>query len=200
MSQLGVVALVTVTVWLGVLTLSLVLVVRQLSLLTLRIASIQSSPQVVEDGFSVHDDGPEVGSAVSDEAASLWPELRGERSLLLLVSATCRGCRQLAEDLNKNPEVVEKLPTTALVPGPTELADAIASLMPSDVRLLRDPVATSLANAVGVQSTPFAIVFHEGRVQGKAYVDDKADLVVLIGETEGEFSESEQALDPMHRG
>lgn len=194
MSQLGVVAIVALCAWLGVLTLVQVLVVRQISLLTLRLAHPERAIPVAEDGFSVDDDGPEIGSLVPEEAASLLPGLDRRTSLLLLVSGTCKGCHELAEELNRRPDAVTRLPTTALVPGPPDLADAVVELLPSSVSVVSDPEATQLANAFEIHSTPFAVTVQEGRVLGKTYVHDKADLVSLVGEAEG------QALDQIPRG
>ncbi|HEX5973564.1 MAG TPA: hypothetical protein VFY57_00265, partial [Rubrobacteraceae bacterium] len=81
MSALAVTALVLVCVWLGALTLVAVLLVRQIGLLTVRL-------NVASQTLSL-DDGPEVGSDVPEEVASVLPG-RDERSYLLLVSAGCQ--------------------------------------------------------------------------------------------------------------
>ena len=68
MSALAIAALVLVCLWLGVLTLVVVLLVRQIGLLTVRLSV---SGQV----SSLDDDGPEVGSAVPEHVASVLLDL-----------------------------------------------------------------------------------------------------------------------------
>lgn len=191
MSGLVIAALVVTCAWLGVLTLVQVLVVRQIALLTVRTSSAGRAVPPVEDGFSFDDDGPQVGSSIPDEVASTLPELRRGRESLLLLSATCAPCRELAADLSKSGM---KLSGVALVPGSTSLADALVNLLPPSVRVLRDPEATRLANALKIQSTPFAITVNEGRVSGKSYIGSKADLLELTKSLQEAYPEADQAL------
>ncbi|WP_273844897.1 hypothetical protein [Rubrobacter calidifluminis] len=178
MSGLEIAALAAACIWLGALTLVLMLVIRQISLLTLRLSRVgHAVPQQAEDGFSLADDGPEVGSDVPDEVASILPELRRQKGFLVLMSATCTPCRELAAELGRSrPE----LPIVALVPGSrAALVDALVDLLPSGTRVLRAPEATRLAETLKIQSTPFAVAVNEGRVVGKSYLYSKADLVAL---------------------
>jgi Na+/H+ antiporter NhaB len=68
MSAPAVAALVLVCAWLGALTLIVVLLVRQIGLLTVRL-------NVASQALSLDDDGPEVGSSVPEEVASVLPGL-----------------------------------------------------------------------------------------------------------------------------
>lgn len=67
MSALAVAALVLVCIWLGVLTLVAVLLVRQVGLLTVR-------HSMASQAISLDDDGPEIGSSLSEDVASVMPE------------------------------------------------------------------------------------------------------------------------------
>ncbi len=93
MSALAIAALVLVCIWLGVLTLVVVLLVRQIGLLTVRLS-------VASQAFSLDDDGPEVGIDLPEEVTSVLPELKEGRAYLLLISAGCTPCRELVADLD----------------------------------------------------------------------------------------------------
>lgn len=71
MSGLAVAALVLTSVWLGVLTLIVVLV-RQIGLLTVRLS--------VAGHTHLTDDGPEPGSDVPEEVTAALPDLEDQRA------------------------------------------------------------------------------------------------------------------------
>src|SRR5919205_3143369 len=112
MSALAVAALVLVCIWLGVLTLVVVLLVRQIGLLTVRLS-------VASQAFSLDDDGPEVGIDLPEEVTSVLPELKEGRAYLLLISAGCTPCRELVADLGGH-RFGQRV--VALVPGREEQA------------------------------------------------------------------------------
>lgn len=170
MSGLALTALIMVCAWLGVLTLVVVLLVRQIGLLTVRLSL--AGEDILPDN-----DGPEVGSEIPDEVALALPQLNGERNYVLLLSASCIPCRELAVELGRHsfePAI------TALVPGSEKLADNLEALLPSGVRVVRDPEATELAGALEVESTPFALEVEGGTVTRKAYLYSSADLISLV--------------------
>ena len=170
MSALAVTALVLVCVWLGVLTLIAVLLVRQIGLLTVRL-------NVASQTLSL-DDGPEVGSDVPEEVASVLPG-RDERSYLLLVSAGCEPCRELVSDLGEHRF---EQSVVALVPGRAEQASELAALLPSGVRAVLDPKATRLAEVLELESTPFALEIEGGTFTRKAFLHEGAsDLIGFVG-------------------
>lgn len=193
MSGLVIAALIVTCAWLAVLTLVQVLIIRQIALLTVRTSGAGRAAPPVEDGFSFKDDGPQVGSSIPDEVASTLPSLRRGRESLLLLSATCAPCRELAADLSKSRV---RLSGVALVPGSTDLADALVDLLPPGLRVLRDPEATRLANALQIRSTPFAITTNEGRVSGKSYISSKDDLLELTKGLREPYSEADPNFPP----
>jgi hypothetical protein len=170
MSALAVTALVLVCVWLGALTLVAVLLVRQIGLLTVRL-------NVASQTLSLDDDGPEVGSDVPEEVASVLPG-RDERSYLLLISAGCQPCRELVSDLGEHRF---EQSVVALVPGRAEQASELAALLPSGVRAVLDPRATRLAEVLELESTPFALEIEGGTFTRKAFLHEGAsDLVGFV--------------------
>jgi hypothetical protein len=170
MSGFAVAALVLVCVWLGVLSLVVVLLVRQIGLLTVRLSAASQT-------LSLENDGPEIGSKVPEEVSSALPGLE-EHAYLLLISATCTPCRELVADIS---ERHFEQAIVALVPGREELADELASLLPSGIRAVLDPEATRLAEALKIDSTPFVVEVRSWTVTRKVYLYGGApDLIEFI--------------------
>lgn len=169
MDALGRTALVSIGVWLGVLTVVVVLVVRQIALIMVRLATT--------DGATFLDnDGPALDTAVPPDVVSALPTLAWGRSQLLLLSGTCRPCRELAAALGRH-----QLPSTvALVTGTHDLAEGLVALLPQGMRVLRDPEASGIARALHIHSTPFAVVVEDGSVRRKTYVRKLEDLLQLV--------------------
>lgn len=170
MTGLETFAVVAATVWLALLSLVLVLVVRQLGILTVRLDS--TSPVTARS-----DDGPEIGSDLPQEVGDALPEVLGGVRYLVLMAATCRPCREVAAELGER-DLDSRF--VALVPGREELADGLVSLLPRELRVVRDPVASEVAERLGITSTPFAVEVEDGRVSGKSYVSSAADLDRLV--------------------
>lgn len=173
MSGLEITALVLVSAWLGILTLVVVLIVRQIGLLTVRLS-------LAGEAFSLDDGGPEIGSRVPDEVASVLPELNEGRAHLLLLSASCGPCRELAEELSGR-----RIDSTvvALIPGRQEVAEGTADLLPSGIRTVLDPEAGELSEHLKIQSTPFALRIEDGNVSKKAHLYEGAsDFMAFIQE------------------
>jgi hypothetical protein len=181
MSALAIAALVLVCIWLGVLTLVVVLLVRQVGLLTVRLS-------VAGEATSLDNDGPEIGSSVPEDVAVVLPDQAEEHAYLLLISSTCLPCWELATDLAEH-RFEQKI--VALVPGHEERAGELAALLPSSMRVVLDPEATRLAGALQLESTPFALEIERGAVTRKAYLHQGASDLI-------EFVESGSSTAEMH--
>jgi hypothetical protein len=171
MSALLIAALVLACVWLGVLTLVVVLLVRQIGLLTVRLS-------VAGEATPLDDDGPEIGSSVPEDVAAVLPDQAEEHAYLLLVSSTCLPCWELVADLGER-RFEQNI--VALVPGHGEKAGELAALLPSSVRVVLDPEATRLAGALQLESTPFVLEVEHSTVTRKAYLHEGAsDLIAFV--------------------
>ena len=171
MSALAIAALVLVCIWLGVLTLVVVLLVRQIGLLTVRLS-------VAGEATPLDDDGPEVGSSVPEDVEAVLPDQAEEHAYLLLISSTCLPCWELVTDLGEHRFEQD---IVALVPGHKERAGELAALLPSSMRVVLDPEATRLAGALQLESTPFALEIERGAVTRKAYLHQGAsDLIEFV--------------------
>jgi hypothetical protein len=186
MSTLAIAALVLACIWLGVLTLVVVLLVRQIGLLTVRLS-------VAGDTISLDDDGPEVGSSIPEAVASVLPTRGKERAFLLLISSSCTPCRELVADLQGEHSFEQKI--VALVPGPEEQARELAALLSSGMRAVLDPEATRLAEALDLESTPFALEVERGTVTRKAFLHEGASELIEFVESAGERAETKRFVD-----
>jgi hypothetical protein len=171
MSALAIAALVLVCAWLGVLTFVVMLLVRQVGLLTVRLT-------MATQAMSLNDDGPEIGSSLPEDVAEVMPE--GERAYLLLISAGCDPCRELVAELDGH-RFEQKV--VALVPGRQEQAAELAALLPPDIRVVLDPEATQLAESLDLESTPFALEVESGTVTRKVHVYGGASVLVEFVES-----------------
>lgn len=187
MSTLAVAALVLVCIWLGVLTLVAVLLVRQVGLLTVRLS-------VASQTMSLDDDGPEIGSSMPEDVASVMPE--EEQAYLLLVSAGCDPCRELVAELDGRRF---ERPVVALVPGREEQAAELAALLPSDTRVVLDPEATQLAESLDLESTPFAIEVEDGTVTRKAHLYGGASALIEFVEPESHLAHKRSFVEIMEK-
>lgn len=163
------IALIFVSVWLGVLTLAVLVLIRQTAINSLRLS--QGLPT-----FSLDHEGPEAGTALDADVLQQLPPLSRDACLLLL-SASCAPCREVAADLGRwlrAPGVV------VLVAGPPDVANAVASMLPEGVDTVYDPAATEVADALSIRSIPFALTLRERVVSDKTYVHDAKDVVELI--------------------
>ncbi|MDQ4127378.1 MAG: hypothetical protein M3151_05430, partial [Actinomycetota bacterium] len=133
---------------------------------------------VASQTLSLDDDGPEVGSSVPADVASVLSDLEVDRGYLLLISAGCTPCRELVVDLGER-SFEQKI--LALVPGREEQASELAALLPSGIRVMLDPEATELAESLELESTPFAIEVEGGTVTRKTYLHQGAsDLIAFV--------------------
>lgn len=166
MSALAIAALVLVCIWLGILTLVVVLLVRQVGLLTVRLSTAAHT-------ISLDDDGPEVGSSLPEDVAELMPE--EELAYLMLISAGCDPCRELVAELDGR-RFEQSI--VALVPGREEQAGELAALLSSSMRVVLDPEATQLAESLDLESTPFALEVEGGTVTRKAHLYGGASAMI----------------------
>ena len=183
MSSLAIAALVLVCVWLGVLTLVVVLLVRQVGLLTVRLS-------VATQAISLDEDGPEIGSDLPEDVTEVMPE--GESAYLLLISATCVPCRELVGELEGHRF---EQTVVALVPGPDEQAGELASLLPQDVRVVLDPEATQLAESLDLESTPFVLEAESGTVTRKAHLYGGASALIEFVESTSAPAQKESFIE-----
>ncbi|MDQ3863564.1 MAG: hypothetical protein M3317_08710 [Actinomycetota bacterium] len=183
MSTLAIAALVLVCAWLGVLTFVVMLLVRQVGLLSVRLSMATQTT-------SLDDDGPEIGSSLPEDVAEVMPE--GEPSYLLLISAGCEPCRELVADL-----ATQRFEqgVVALVPGHQEQAGELAALLPPGIKVVLDPEATQLAESMDLESTPFALEVERGTVTRKVHLYGGAAALIEFMESGGALAQKRSLVD-----
>jgi hypothetical protein len=166
MSTLETIALVSAAAWMAVLSLIILLLVRQIGILTVRLERDEQPPEHAYGGI-------EIGRTVPTAVADALPPLNGDATYVLLVGASCPPCRELATDL--------ELPAAAgrvivALTGPDQLATAFCDLLPDGVEVVVDPDASVVHEGLSVSTTPFAVELTGQTVTGKAVVRGAAHL------------------------
>jgi hypothetical protein len=155
-------------VWLAVLSFLILLCIRQVTILTQRLDLMAGPPRSEDAGIAVGMPIPEAASRVVDE--------NGKGKIVLLMSATCGPCVEVASELT---DTGFDRPVTLLMPGAEKNAERLIGMIPASFDVIRDPEAKELAERLGISMTPFALGVKDGWVVGKSYVNTADDLLRL---------------------
>lgn len=166
MTGLETALVVVVAVWLAVISFVLILVVRQIGLLTVRVSFAAPEVPVDEVGLPV---GTEIPDHVLDGVSA------GGRpvSTLLLLSGTCGDCRGLATGLEAE-SVGDG--TLVLIAGGKALAEEVGELLPADLPRLYEPDASRIARALGIDTVPFGMNVAGGVIRAKTFLRSASDV------------------------
>ena len=168
MTGFQIATLVVVAVWLGVLTVAVLVLIRQVALVDLRVGSGRPGGM---------DDGPEIGTDLPIEVQAVLPRVDHGPAYLLFLAPTCGPCVEIATQL---PAHDLQRPVLALFAGDDRMAADFQAILGSDVVPVRDPAATVVAQALQINITPFALQIENGMITGKAHLQSADDLVRLI--------------------
>ena len=146
-----------------------VLLVRQVGLLTVHLSMATQT-------ISLDDDGPEVGSNLPEDVAEVMPE--GEPAYLLLISAGCDPCRELVAELGGRRFEQSIM---ALVPGRQEQAELQRCSHPTSGGIRSE--ATQLSESLDLESTPFALEVRGGTITRKAHLYGGASALIEFVES-----------------
>lgn len=175
-----VVTIAVASAWLLVLTVALLLCIRQLGALTVRM-------QLLAVGGGVHTHGSSIGFRISDELVQLEPEIANGRRVVLLISSTCTTCAELLDEFARGrPPSSLRLPDelVALLPGDTNDGAHQAAVEAFDGRgrVVLDPVATTLARGLKMANVPSALLVEDGLITGNLlFVEDVDQIDRLVG-------------------
>jgi hypothetical protein len=164
-SGLELAALIAAAVWLGVLTFLVVLLVRQLSLIT---AWAQEQGPGSGSGSA---EGIEIGAEVPESALDVLPPLRAGLSYVVFLAGNCQPCRELALEASRSPDFAalrDEVPVAAVVRGSGAPSDEIERLLPSWVQVVRGDEAELLTRSFEVAQTPSVMEVERGNVTGRA--------------------------------
>lgn len=162
--------LAVVAIFWGVLvSIILILLVRQVSLMSVRLNLLMRMPDLSEFGI-----GPELGTTIPGSASDILPE----NGVILALSATCESCHTVASTL---PRRSEDLPgaLVVLLTGRGKPAKELRLKIPDWVKVLRDPDASKLGRELELSRTLWALRLQDNVVVGHADVSTGEDLLRL---------------------
>jgi hypothetical protein len=160
-------AAVLVVVWIGVLTIVVLLLVRQVGLVTVRLDLRRDLDAPIADGIGL---GTEIGPSVARHVDA-------EKAYVLILGAVCGPCRELALDLSQQRFAH---PVVAFISGSAELAQGIADLLPSGMNVVLDPEALVAVQELEIETTPFVFQIEGGRVTAKAALRGAEHLLRFV--------------------
>lgn len=170
MDGLALVVLVVGASWIAVLSLIVLLLVRQVALLNVRIE--RGAPQLTPR------QGLMVGREVPAVVRTHLPEIQdGGVAYVLLMSAICGPCREVAPELRR---LLISEPVIALIPGGHDAVRGLVAMMPPWIRVIEDPTAAEIARELQIDTTPFGFEIEFGMVTGKVFIHEARDLMHLI--------------------
>jgi thiol-disulfide isomerase/thioredoxin len=164
------IAIVLACAWLALLTLVVLLLTRQLGLLTLRLD--QFAPE-----STAPVDTPTIGTDLLGVLRQVAPELVGGLRYVVFMSATCAPCRELAPELHAVHAGAE---FAVVISGPESTAAGLVAALPHRWTVISDPGASQIVGEIGLRHTPTALELDDGVVTGRAVLNQAQDLQRLI--------------------
>lgn len=187
MSPVVITALVAGSAWLAILTVGLMLCIRQLGAVMVRVEL------VARGAGGAHSHGAMVGFELSKELVERAPFLAHGRRAILLLSPTCSTCQQLIDEFNDpGPPAGLSLPNELVVllvqDDGGRAGNDVASALSRYARVVRGTEAKDLARALRLANLPSAILVHNRRVAGSLLFLDRLSQI-------GELLTGAPALD-----
>jgi hypothetical protein len=170
MNTLETIAVVAAAVWMAVLSLVVLLLVRQIGILTVRLGGGESQPQQAYSGIAI-------GSSLPDGVAQALPSLNGDVTYVLMLGASCPPCREVAAGLEKPARAGRVI---VALTGPDDLAAGFSDLLPGGIEVVRDPGASAVHDGLEAATTPFVVEVVDGTITGKAVVRGAQHLLAFM--------------------
>lgn len=182
MSWLGVTATAVIGLWLVVLTIAVMLCVRQIAIQRVR------QEQLVRGGAGSAGTGPTVGFSVAPTLAQSRPGLVRPRALVVVLSGNCANCMQVIEEweAGEGPSLIGGEDVMLLVTGQDgpPSRDAARRLEVFG-NVVREPEASQLAQSLNMTYRPSALVLEEGLITGTAILEHARELDDLLADKSG---------------
>ncbi len=169
MNPLEIIGLVVVAVWLGVLTLTVLLLTRQLGVILARL-------QDVGVGVASMGQGVQIGERVPGEVKDLLAVKRS--NLLLMITTRCDACSAVVEGLSGTDPGVA---IVTLIPGDAETATMLSRSLHPAFTLVQDPEASMVAEQIRLNAAPYVMEIKDGVVTRKSFVQGPNHLLEFIG-------------------
>lgn len=164
------VALVALALWAAAATLAILVLIRQVSLISVRLDLTMRLPDLTDVGV-----GPELGQPIE------LTELRvASRYVLVAVTGTCTSCHDFVSDLKERRPDGLRDELVLLVAGRGRPVRDLLERVPDWVaHVVRDPVATQIGSRLGLSRTLVALHVVDGRLIGRSDVAGFDDLALL---------------------
>lgn len=184
MTGLGVIALVVVAVWLTVMSVLVLLCVRQISALMIRVdLTARGASGIV---------ATTIGFRLSAALAERAPFLTEGPKLVILLSTTCDPCLDLIAELRRGTTPANLGPENRVILLRTQgdpAADVVIHELEPFARVIAGDAAEDVARGLGMNTTPTAVLLDDGEVTGTGVAHRVAELDELtrdIGRAPGQ--------------
>jgi hypothetical protein len=184
MNWLGVFAVIVIGLWLVVLTVALLLCVRQLAVNRVRL-------ELLVRGGAGSGTGPTVGFSLAPALLASRPELARERALVVVLSGNCANCMQVIDEWESGdgPALIESQDVLLLVTGQEGAASEEAAHRLADLgAVVREPEASRLAQALNMSYRPSALLLEGGLITGTSILEHARELDDLLAGKAGGVS------------
>jgi hypothetical protein len=178
MTIVAVVAVVIATAWLCVLTVAVMLCIRQLGALTVRL-------DLVARGGGGYAHGASVGFRLHESLGDLYAPLVSGRRIVLLVSATCTTCAKLIDELVDRglPQALTLADGLIVLVGgrDQELARPVIDALSRIGTVIAEPMTTEIARGLRLANVPSALLLENGLITGSLqFVDHVYQIEELV--------------------
>lgn len=169
-------------VWSATLTFAIVLLFRQVALL-----SVRTVLAGIRHGASVS--GPEPGMAIAADLIDRFGIPAAGPAYVLGLAVNCNSCREIAAELDKVPSDDALI---VAVTGDAESWDRFRSLLPDDVRVVAEPEASELLDRLSIRGRPLVVSINAGVIVSTGYIRTIEDLTTFIRAATGEYVTDEE--------
>ena len=163
---------VVAVVWAMVLTVVILLSVRQIALLTIRLNIMNSV------GIGDIATGGELGRNVDTPLIREHVFTLGDTVTVFALDSNCNSCHDLLYELPREP--YNKSSVMCLLTGSGPALDSLRASVPEWLHIVDHPLATQLGHDLELSTTQVALKIIDGRLIGRARIDGPADLEDLL--------------------
>jgi hypothetical protein len=164
------VVLGVLVVWAIVATGAILVLLRQVALVSIRLDMQMRLPDLTDFG-----NGPEMGmmfpSILDDQPASF---------LLVAMSSACTSCDEFVRSWEAGDVGPPNDPLIVLLSGNRATARAFGERLPNWMRVVYDPKASRVGRDIGLSKTLLALHIVDGRVVGRADTRTAEEFVRLV--------------------
>lgn len=161
---------IVATIWAIGVSLILIVLLRQVSLISVRLNLQMRLPDMSEYGT-----GLEIGTVVPISVSNAVPS----NVTIIALEGSCNSCHELANKLPLQEHDIVG-PLIVLLAGKGEPTEKLYQKIPAWVTVIQDPEATQLSKDLNLSRTRWAIRLSSGVVAGHADISNIENLNLLM--------------------